>query len=285
MKHDDPDWLEAMYNNRARVPDHPVHFERWARESERVRALRRCTLDISYGRTAGQRLDVFPAAKRDAPVVVFIHGGYWRSMDKKEHAFLAPTWTEAGACVVVPNYDICPNVPLTEIVMQTVRAVAWTWRHIASHGGDPGRISVAGHSAGGHLAAMMLACRWKELGADLPADLTRRALSISGLFDLEPVRKTPFVQGDLRLTPGQVRLASPALWKAPQNRVLYTVVGGDESPEFLRHNRLIRQAWGARVVPVCEDLPGLNHFSVVSALTDPAHRLNHLARELVALPS
>ena len=160
--------------------------------------------------------------------------------------------------------------------------MAWVWRHIGAHGGNRDDISVMGHSAGGHLAAMMLACRWKELGADLPADLTRRALSISGLFDLEPVRKTPFVQGDLRLTPGQVRLASPALCKAPQNRVLYTVVGGYESPEFLRHNRLIRQAWGARVVPVCEDLPGLNHFSVVSALTDPAHRLNQLIRQLIA---
>jgi arylformamidase len=220
-------------------------------------------------------------------VVVFIHGGYWRSLDKADHSFVAPPLLDMGACVVVVNYALCPGTdkqPITipDIALQCARSLAWVWRHIGAHGGNRHDISVIGHSAGGHLAAMMLACRWKDVGADLPADLVRKALSISGLFDLEPVRKTPFVQGDLRLTPAQVRRASPALWAAPKRRVLYTVVGGDESPEFLRHNELIRKAWGARTVPVCEALPGLNHFSVVSALTDPAHRLNQLVRQLIA---
>ncbi len=282
MKHDDPDWLEAMYNNRARVPDHAAHFERWARDSERVRATQACTLDIPYGPSAGQRLDVFPAKRPGAPVVVFIHGGYWRSMDKKEHAFLAPTWTEAGACVVVPNYDLCPNVPLTEIVMQMVRAIAWTWRHVGEHGGDPSRISVAGHSAGGHLAAMMLTCLWNRHDRALPRQLVTRALSISGLFDLEPVRRTPSLQASLQLTPSQVRQASPALLPPPPQGQLAAVVGGSESMEFLRHNEMIRRAWGRTHVPVCEALPGLNHFSVVEALTAPGHRLNRLALDLLA---
>ena len=130
---------------------------------------------------------------------------------------------------------------------------------------------------------MLLACRWKDVGQDLPADLVRKALSISGLYDLEPIRKTPFVQGDLKLTPEQVKRASPALWATPKGRTLYTVVGGDESPEFLRHNELIRRVWSQRVVPVCEALPGLNHFSVVTALTEPGHRLNALARQLISL--
>ncbi len=281
MKHDDPDWLEAMYNNRARVPDFATHFERWTRESQRVRARQACTLDIAYGPSAGQRLDVFAATRPDAPVVVFIHGGYWRSMDKKDHAFVVPTWTEAGACVVVPNYDLCPSVPLTEIVMQMVRALAWTWHHIARHGGDPGRISVAGHSAGGHLAAMMLACQWDRYDPALPRHLVTRALSISGLFDLEPMRRTPSLQESLRLTPDQVRRASPALLPAPPQGQLVSVVGGSESMEFLRHNEMIRRAWGPARVPVCEALPGLNHFSVVEALTQPGHRLQGLARDLV----
>ena len=282
MKHDDPDWLEAMYNNRVRVPDHATHFERWARDSERVRASQACTLDIAYGPSAGQRLDVFPASRPGAPVVVFIHGGYWRSMDKKEHAFLAPTWTEAGACVVVPNYDLCPTVTLTDIVMQMVRAIAWTWRQIGEHGGDPSRISVAGHSAGGHLAAMMLTCLWDRYDRALPPQLGMRALSISGLFDLEPVRHTPSLQASLHLTPSQVRQASPALLPPPPRGQLAAVVGGRESMEFLRHNEMIRRAWGRAHVPVCEALPGLNHFSVVEALTAPGHRLNRLALDLLA---
>ncbi|MEY4713665.1 MAG: hypothetical protein RIS88_3115 [Pseudomonadota bacterium] len=282
MKHDDPQWLETMYNNRARVPDHAAHFERWTRDSQRVRQQQPCVLDIPYGPSEGQRLDVFPAPARNAPVVVFIHGGYWRSLDKKEHSFVVPAFAQAGACVVVPNYDLCPQVPLTEIVLQMVRALAWTWRHIAGHGGDPGRISVAGHSAGGHLAAMMLSCLWDRHDRTLPPDLVTRALSISGLYDLEPIRHTPSLQASLHLTPEQVRQASPALLPPPLRGQLVSVVGGSESMEFLRHNEMIRRAWGPARVPVCEALPGLHHFNVVEALTEPGHRLNQLACDLVA---
>ena len=130
---------------------------------------------------------------------------------------------------------------------------------------------------------MLLGCDWKKVGHDLPQDLVRKAMSISGLYDLEPIRKTPFVQADLRLTPAQVKRASPALWAAPQGGVLYAVAGGDESAEFLRHNQLIQRAWGAKAVPVCEALPGLNHFSIVSALTEPGHKLHQLAKQLIKM--
>jgi arylformamidase len=191
-----------------------------------------------------------------------------------------------GACVVVVNYALCPGtteqpVTVPDIALQMAKATAWVWRHIAAHGGDRRNISVIGHSAGGHLAAMLLACDWKKLGRDLPAGLLRKAMSISGLFDLDPVRKTLFVQGDLKLTPAHVRMASPAKWQRPGKGVLFTVVGGNESPEFLRHNRLIHQAWGPKTVPVCEALPGMNHFSVVTDLTRPGTRLNGLALALI----
>lgn len=283
----DAAWHDRMYNNRALVPDFADHFARWKNSSQAARAQRSGVLDVAYGEGPNETLDIFPASRPDAPVVVFIHGGYWRSLDKDDHAFVAPPLLDMGACVVVVNYALCPGtdaapVTIPDIALQCARSLAWVWRHIGQHGGNRHHISVIGHSAGGHLAAMLLACRWKTLGADLPDDLLRKAMSISGLFDLEPIRQTPFVQGDLRLTPEQVRRASPALWSAPRQRVLYTVVGGDESPEFLRHNQLIRKAWGSRVVPVCEALPGLNHFSVVSALTEPGHRLHALAKQLIA---
>lgn len=284
----DAAWHDRMYNNRALVPDFANHFERWKGGSEQARQQRRCVLDVAYGDGPNETLDIFPASRPDAPVVVFIHGGYWRSLDKADHSFVAPPLLDMGACVVVVNYALCPGtdsapVTIPDIALQMGRALAWVWRHIGAHGGNRQNISVIGHSAGGHLAAMLLGCHWKQVGADLPSDLVRKAMSISGLYDLEPIRKTPFVQGDLRITPAQVKKASPALWPAPRGRVLYTVVGGDESPEFLRHNELIHQFWGGRVVPVCEALPGLNHFSVVTALTEPGHRLHALARQLIAL--
>ena len=283
----DAAWHDRMYNNRALVPDFADHFARWTSASKQARETLKPVLDLAYGDGPNETLDVFPAARKNAPVVIFIHGGYWRSLDKSDHSFVAPGLRDLGACVVVVNYALCPGTPeqpvtIPDIGLQMARAAAWVWRHIAEHGGDPGNITVIGHSAGGHLAAMLLGCDWKKMGRDLPAGLLRKALSISGLFDLEPMRKTPFLQGDLRLTPAQVRMASPAKWQRPRKGVLYAVAGGDESAEFLRHIRLIHQAWGPQTVPVCEALPGLNHFSIVTDLTLSGTRLNALAQQLIA---
>lgn len=275
----DPLWLERMYNNRARVPDHARHFQGWAEGSQAARqSARDARLDLSYGTAAAQRLDVFPAdGGGHAPVLFFIHGGYWRSLDKADHSFIAPAFTRQGICVVVPNYTLCPAIGIDGIALEMVQALVWTVRHIRTHGGDPRRILVAGHSAGGHLAAMLMACRWDAVDASLPLNLVRSALSVSGLFDLRPLQYTPFLQADLRLDETNARRCSPALMAPPPHGRLSAVVGGAESAEFLRQNRLIRQSWGRARVPVCEALPGLNHFSVLEALVQPGHRLHQLA--------
>ena len=277
----DGEWHDRMYNNRALVPQFAQHLQWWAETSVRARSTLRCELDIAYGADPSERLDVFPAQKTAAPVLVFLHGGYWRALDKRDHSFVAPTFVENGACVVVPNYALCPAVTIPHITLQMARAVAWTWHNIARFGGDPRRITVVGHSAGGQLATMMLACLWPRLDAALPSQVVRSALAISALHDLDPIMRTPFLQGDLKLTPEQVGMASPARLSAPEGGTLYSVCGGDESAEYLRQNALIRQAWGSARVPVCEALPGLNHFSVLEALVQPGHRLHALALELL----
>ena len=275
-------WLERMYNNRVRVPEYGDHFARWAGESALVRRSGPCEIDVAYGGGSNETLDVFPADKPRSPVVVFIHGGYWKGMDKSQHSFLVPALRALGAAVVVPNYALCPKVTIPQITLQMVQATAWAWRHAADFNGDARRVVVMGHSAGGQLAAMMLACAWPVVDAALPADLVKGALGISGLYDLQPIQQTPSLQEVLRLTPAQVAQASPARLPAPARGRLFSVVGGDESGEYLRQNRLIQQAWGRERVPVAAALPGLNHFSVLDTLARRGARLHGLARQLLA---
>ena len=279
-----PDQLDIQYNNRARIPDHAQIFERWAAASALAREKSLCHVDIGYGPEPSETLDVFTTPRANAPVLVFIHGGWWRSLDKRDHSFIAPAFTQAGAMVVVPNYALCPAVTIEAITLQMVCALVWVYRHAARYGGDPQRIVVAGHSAGGHLAAMLLSCRWQDVMPDLPAQLVRSALSISGLFDLEPLRRTPYLQADLRLTPASVARLSPARFARPQGRLI-AAVGADESEEFLRQNQLIRAAWGADAVPVCEAIVGAHHLNVLHALADPDARLHALALELLGTGS
>ncbi|MGB3068311.1 MAG: alpha/beta hydrolase [Ottowia sp.] len=277
----DTQWLERMYNNRMRVPDHGEYFARWAAESALVRKQLPCELDVPYGSGPRETLDAFHAPRKGAPLVVFVHGGYWKAMDKSQHSFIAGALHDAGAAVVMPTYAFCPRVTIPQITLQVARAVAWAWRNASKIGGDPRRITVIGHSAGGHMAAMMLACAWNVFDADLPAGVVRSALGISGLYDLQPLMNTPSFQEVLRITPQQVHTASPARLPRPARGRFYSVVGGQESGEYLRLNRLIQQAWGRERVPVAASLAGLNHFSILDALVKPGHRLNTMAHELI----
>ena len=285
------EWLNAQYNNRARVPDFPAYLAQWERDSQLARNNLVCDLDVPFLGAASQRnlataglseptLDVFPAAHKDAPVLLFIHGGWWRALDKRDHSFVAPPFVAAGAHMVVPNYNLCPTVGIDTIAVQMAQALAWTHRHFAKLAGKPPRIVVAGHSAGGHLAAMLLCCNSKLLGPDLPAQMAASALSVSGVFDMQPLRQTPFLKADLKLTAAMARRVSPAFFPAPRGS-LTTVYGALESEEFARQSRLIQSRWGRRCVPVCEAVPGTNHFSVLNELTNPKARLHKAALQLL----
>ncbi len=292
MRRHPPAWYDDQYNNRARVADSAAILQHWADASAQAGAQLGGSLDVPYGANPSERLDIFPTRRPGAPVLVHdhpgapvlvhIHGGYWRALDKRDQSFVAPPFVDAGALVVVPNYALCPAVSVEHIALQMVQALAWVHRHIAAYGGDPARIAVSGHSAGGHLAAMLLACDWKSVAPDLPADVVKAALSVSGVFDLEPLRHAPFLAPDLRLTAASARRLSPASMPAPRGP-LVSLVGGDESPEFLRQNQLIAQAWGPQTVKACEEVPGKNHMNVLNELAAPSSRVHGWGLHLLGL--
>jgi len=278
----DPAWLDAEYDQRARHPEHVEIGARWETASSLVQRLESWRRDVRYGPGTNETLDIYPTPAANAPVLVFIHGGYWRSSDKSLHGFLAPAFNADGALVMIPNYALCPAVGIEHIALQLARCLAWVHRHAALYGGNPSRIVVAGHSAGAHLAAMMLSCRWKDVDASLPAQLVSGALAISGLFDLEPLRLAPFIRDDIRLTPASVKRLSPAFFPRPR-KPLHTAVGGEETSELKRQTALIRDQWGPTSVPVSETIPNANHFTILHNLADPNGRLHRNALALLGL--
>ena len=278
----DAAWFDLQYDNRRRVPAFAQHIARWRDASAQVRQQLPCRLDVPFMPQGALTLDVFPSARPSAPVLVFIHGGYWRTLDKADFSFVAAPFVAAGAMVVVPNYSLCPAVTIDTIALQMAHVLAWVHRHAAQYGGDALHNVVAGHSAGGHLAAMLLTCEGRRLAPDLPPRLTGRAVSISGLYELSPIAAAPSLQVDLRLTPAVIARTSPALFAPPAGARLATVAGGLESEEFLRQNRLIRECWGAAVVPTCEELPGRDHFTALDEFVQPQSRLHQRTLQWLA---
>lgn len=275
-----PQQLDHEYNARAAIPEHPQIFERWRAESRAVRNDLRCETDYYFGPSPAESLDLYPAATRGAPLLVFIHGGYWRSLDKQDFSFLAPAYVRAGVAVAMPNYGLAPATSIAEMVRQMLRALTWLYRAAPTLGIDTGRIVVAGHSAGAHLAAMMLAADWPVWAPDLPRSLLCGAVCISGIYDLQPLVRTPFLRDDLTLDDETARHVSPVRYRPELSTPLITAVGADESGEFRRQTRLIQKAW-----PHCfrRDilLPGRHHLASVEAMGDPAHPLFHATLRLL----
>jgi arylformamidase len=274
--------LNREYNNRELVPDHGQYFARWAEASARARSTMTCHLDVRYGDMPGETMDIFPARKGDGSCLMFIHGGYWRALDKKDHSFLAPSWVDAGVSLAVVNYDLCPKVTIEQIVQQMLRASRWLWLHAENYGMDQDRLYVGGHSAGGHLTAMLMCALYPLLDRALPKDLWKGGLAISGLYDLRPLIHVDFLQPDLRLEQASALKVSPAFMTPATRAPVMTCVGGDESSEFLRQNAMIGERWRAAFAGDIA-MPGRHHFSVLDGLADQQSALFAGARRLMKL--
>jgi arylformamidase len=257
---------EVEYNNRARVPEHPDIFARWQRESAAYRAAaNNPKLGISYGPSSRRTIDLFPARDDDkAPLAMFVHGGWWRSLEPASFSQMAAGPNGRGVSVAVVGYDLCPVVSIADIIGQIQAACLMLWRRRRQ------RILVYGHSAGGHLAACMAATDWKTLAHDAPADLVPAAYAISGVFDLMPLTQIS-INDDLRLSESEARRVSPLFWRVPAGRSLDAIVGALESSEFLRQSKTVAEAWKQSMASTrYEEIAGTNHFTVIDPLNDPA---------------
>jgi arylformamidase len=275
-----PAVLEREYNARAAIPDHPQIFARWAEQAAMTRRRRAGLIDMPYGDDPGERLDFFPAMQRSSPLLVFIHGGYWRSLDKFDFSWIATPFLDAGVSVAFLNYGLAPRVRVDEIVRQQLKAVAWLYARAEELGFDPRRIVASGHSAGGHLTAMLMAALWPTLDPALPPDLVKGGVAISGLYDLEPLVPLPFINDDLKLDAAAARRFSPVHLPAATAAPLVTAVGALESSEFKRQTRLIRAAW-PRNARADVEVADANHLTVCDALADPESALFRAALDLV----
>jgi arylformamidase len=268
---------ETEYDNRARVPDHPQIFARWATDSASYRARLPAPrqVRISYGPTPREIIDLFDA-RPDAPLAVFIHGGWWRNFEPLLFSHLAGGLNAHGIGVALPGYNLCPQVSIADIIEEMRRALLALWRR---HGK---RMLVLGHSAGGHLTAALMATDWPARDATAPANLVPAGYAISGVYDLAPLVHVSMNQ-DLRLDVDGARKISPVSWPAPRGSILDAVVGARESNEFLRQSRIIADVWGkAGVATRYEEIAGANHFTVLDLLTDPDSAM--VARLLALMP-
>lgn len=267
---------EVEYNNRARVPDHPAIFERWAHSSAAFRGQAvAADLGVPYGASPRQVLDIFwPSTDRQAPIALFIHGGYWQSLHPRDFSFAAAGVLSHGVALALSGYDLAPHVPLSSIVAQA-RAAAITLYRLLGR-----RMAVCGHSAGGHLAAALTATSWRDFDVDTPDDLVPSGLGISGVYEVEPLVSTQMNKA-LRLDAAEARSLSPALWTVPPGRTFEAFVGGAESAEFLRQARDVAAGWAAQgALTAHHEVAGANHFTVVDTLSDPS---SHMVRRLVEM--
>lgn len=259
---------EVEYNNRARVPEHPEIFARWEEEGELYRAERlkrgRAELGLCYGDTPRQCLDLFlPDTPDQASMALFIHGGWWRSLDPSMFSQTARGLNGRGVAVAVTGYDLCPNVTIATIIEQMRRACLFLWQRAGR------RLFVCGHSAGGHLAAAMVATDWAALYPKAPADLVPAGYAVSGVFDLTPLVRIS-VNEDLRLDDAEARRVSPAFWPLPPGRKFDVAVGALESSEFKRQSRLLADNWQKVAQPRYDEIADANHFTAIDPLADTA---------------
>ena len=275
--------MERHFEPRTAVPDH----QRWSDEREAAsqenRKRLKFTPNIPYGNSPRQVIDIFPAEKPNAPVLVYVHGGYWIRGGKDNNSHFVDLFAKAGITVALVEYDLCPEVSVTDIVRQVRSAIAWVYKNISSYGGDPAKLFICGLSAGGHLVTMALAHDWEKEG--LPRHIIKGCVAISGVYDLDAVLHVS-VNEQIRLNPQTVRENSPLVHPPLPNAPLVVVVGGGEPEGWKQMSRDLYELSKKKGVN-CEylEVPKANHFTLSSHLADPKSLITRTIFNQIGLPA
>ena len=275
------DELEYQYNPRVSVPEFPELAKARSAQARKVRESAKSWLNIPYGNSRRETLDIYAADKAGGPVLVYIHGGYWRSGTKEDNANFVPAFTRRGATVVLVEYDLCPKVTVTDIVRQTRDSIAWTFRNVVRYSGNPSQLFISGHSAGGHLTALALAHDWETAG--LPKDFIKGAVAMSGVHDLDMVMHIG-ANEEIRMTPEIAKDNSPFLNPPRVNCPLLVAVGGVEPDGWKQMSKDyfdFCRARGLRAEYL--EVPGANHYTMSEHLGNPASPLAQAVFRLMGI--
>jgi arylformamidase len=265
--------IDAQYNPSIYLADPSAPGKHYAARSAYARQMLRCVLDVPYGPTREETLDIFPVDKPNAPVFVFLHGGYWRALSSKDFSCVALGLQPLGITTLVVNYALCPRVTIDEITRQVRAAVAWTHHHIASYGGDASRMALGGHSAGAHLTAMCLQTRWQE-DYGLPQDPLAAAVLVSGIYDIAPLRYS-YLQPMIQLDEGVIRRNSPLHLTRACQTPIWINWGDQESSEFARQATSFHATWqGQGNQSELSALPGADHYCGIHGFEDSGSQLS-----------
>ena len=261
--------LEANYNISAARGGLDDVMQAWSASSAAFREQADASLDCTYGSGERERIDIFRCGASDAPLYVYLHGGYWQRGDKSLYSFVAAPFLNAGVDVAIIGYPLCPQVSMTDLVSKLRQAIGWLYLNASELGVNRERINLSGHSAGGHLTAMVVCCDWPDFDKKLPRELLKTAIPLSGLYQLEPLLQTS-ISDALHLTSEEVNGLSPASLQPGAQIPLLTIIGGAETAEFFRQTDLLIENWSGSLPQIERHVePGVDHFDLINRLASP----------------
>jgi arylformamidase len=279
----DQESLDTQYNNRLHVPEYADYLNRWKLLSGQTQQKLPVIKDIPYGKLRREKLDIYPSLQPQSKTLIFIHGGYWQMLDKSMFHFIANGFHSYGVTTILLSYPLAPEVSINQIVLSCRKAIEWLYRNVSAFNGDPHQMYVAGHSAGGHLAAMLMATDWELFDPGLSANLLQGICAVSGLFNLVPIQLS-YINQVIKMDMETAKSNSPVRLEPATACPLIVAVGEAETAEFKDQSQELYTCWKNKGIDIeLLQLPGQNHYSIAETIVDPQSSLHQALRKLMKI--